>query len=76
MAAAGGLLGLKRAGRLQGLEAVAISGKPEKLGVGEAVVGIPAGAAEHSLVVIEAGHQIPPAASGAAMCIASTLTMQ
>jgi hypothetical protein len=51
---------MKRAGRLQSLEAVAIGGKTEKLGISEAVVGIPAGAAEHSLVVVEAGHQSPP----------------
>jgi hypothetical protein len=67
---------MKRAGRLKSLEAVAIGGKTEKLGISEAVVGIPAGAAEHSLIVVKASHQTLSAASGAAMCISSTLPMQ
>jgi hypothetical protein len=67
---------MKRAGRLQRLEAVAIGGKTEKLGISEAVIGIPAGAAEHSLIVVKACHQSLFAASGTAMCISSTLPMQ
>jgi hypothetical protein len=76
LAAAGARLGPKRARRLQSLKAIAIGGKTEKLGIGEAVVGIPAGAAEHPLIVVEASHQSLSAAAGAAICISSTLPMQ
>jgi hypothetical protein len=46
----------QRAGRIQGHQAEAINGQPKEIGIGQAVSGIPAGAAKHPLVVVKTCH--------------------